>query len=478
MQHTIAQVRPPLVTRKPDGTVTHLVVTVPSMIGKEFKASRLEAQPSMVTLGDQVTMVWTLAAPISASAAQKIAGRLATSIGGKAMIGQAVPMPGSIVANRRVMMVSPPSGAPYHVVDGQLTRRAKPVPQPIDPSALTVRLGKADDGSLALWQPGKQVNGFKLVTGSAGSGKTFALKKLATGVHRYGVPVLVFDFHGDLDLDGVQNVLLSSGTDSRLGLNPMELNLADGKQAGLYDQRGALKEMIERAAPLGHNQRNALREAIEAVYTDKGILDNDPATWTRKPPSFSDLLAVIENDGLRAAASELFGHPIFSRSDQLSIEALLTKSHRLDLSKLSDGVRYISAESLLQRIFRALRAKGPIPITPKNDKERFRLFVVIDEAKILTLGGGNILNILFEEARKFGLGMILASQIADHFSDEVRANAATMLVLKPLDIAQAKRNAPNVGVTPELIMTLKGRGDGYYLDRALGGGVRRIMIES
>jgi hypothetical protein len=142
----------------------------------------------------------------------------------------------------------------------------------------------------------------------------------------------------------------------------------------------------------------------------------------------------------------------------------------LDLSKLPDGVRYIAAETLLRRVFRMLRMRGPIPVSPAGDKERFRLFVVVDEAKILSLGGGdrgrNVLNDLFTEARKFGLGMVLASQMAEHFSEDVRSNAATWLVLKPEVINEAKRNAPNVGVTPDQLMALNGRGDGYYRDRS------------
>lgn len=83
---------------------------------------------------------------------------------------------------------------------------------------------------------------------------------------------------------------------------------------------------------------------------------------------------------------------------------------------------------------------------------------------------------MITEARKFGLGMILASQMSEHFSEDVRANAATWLVLKPNDVQEAKKNAPNVGLDPEDLMRLQGRGDGYYRDRA-GGRARRIQVQ-
>lgn len=89
----------------------------------------------------------------------------------------------------------------------------------------------------------------------------------------------------------------------------------------------------------------------------------------------------------------------------------------------------------------------------------------------------NILNELITEARKFGLGMVLASQMSEHFSEEVRATAATWIVLKPMDIREAKKNAPNVAVDPEDLLQLAGRGGGYYRDRP-STRVRRIQVMS
>lgn len=130
-----------------------------------------------------------------------------------------------------------------------------------------------------------------------------------------------------------------------------------------------------------------------------------------------------------------------------------------------------------------LHLRGPIPVQTADDHQRFRLFVIIDEAKILSLGesdrdrADNILNELITEARKFGLGMVLASQMSDHFGEEVRANAATWLVLKPMDMKEAKRNAPNVSVDPQDLLQLAGRGDGYYRNRP-SSRARRIQVMS
>jgi hypothetical protein len=166
-------------------------------------------------------------------------------------------------------------------------------------------------------------------------------------------------------------------------------------------------------------------------------------------------------EGLNAVAGDLFGHPIFHRSQYISLSALLKGAVRLDLSALEDGEKMVVTETLLRRIFAALQAQGHIPVKPVDDTERFRLFIIIDEVQKLVAGGGaEILDILFREARKFGLGMILGTQSASNLTKDIRANASCWLALLHNEIEEARRTAPNIGVEPEDLMNLRGRGDG------------------
>lgn len=386
-----------------------------------------------------------------------------------------------------------------------------PPPEAKGPPVVSVEQGEANAGLLTVplgaehgnsrpvvWSPGRQSNGFLLVLGASGSGKTETLKVLGSSIHHFGVPVLTFDFHGDVKFPGTESILLSSGSASTKGLNPMEIDARSAEESGLYDQRASLRGLVQRAVPsLGHRQSAILREAFEEAYARAGILDNDPQTWTRPVPTFGVVQEILGEwsvddarrnqrasiEGCLAAVAQLFDHPIFQRTDHVSVDDFLSTSMRLDLSKLPDDIRFIATETLLRKLFRVLRLKGPIPVQPADDRQRFRLFVIIDEAKILSLGGGdrdrsdNVLNELITEARKFGLGMVLASQMSDHFSEEVRANAATWLVLKPMDMKEAKRNAPNVSVDPQDLLQLAGRGDGYYRDRP-SSRARRIQVTS
>lgn len=460
-----------------EGMVQHLAVHSPH--GR--RKAGIEP-PQIVIVADGTTLVWLLSYPVPIAQAMSLTKKLAQGVeGGRPVTGQGVPLPGTVIYKRTginltqriAVQMLPPSRTRYSLVNGQLSKPAITC-RTADPRLLTVPLGTDMAGQPVEWRPAEQANGHVVVLGGSGSGKTVTLRRLGAGVHAYGVPVLVLDFHGDVTLPGVRDVLLSSGTDSTRGLNPMEIDAVSSRESGLFDQRGELREMIMRACPaLGHRQRNALREAIERAYVNAGILDNDPASWGNPPPTFPGLLELIEDEGLKAGATELFGHPIFGRTDHIGVDELLSRSTRLDLSKLSDGVRFVTAESLLLRIFRVLRNRGPIPINPVDDSERFRLFVVIDEARILAMGGGaNILDTLATEARKFGLGMILATQSASHFPNDIRANAATWIVLKAQEIGDAKANAPNIGVEPKAIMDLRGKGDALYRSQATEGAWR------
>jgi energy-coupling factor transporter ATP-binding protein EcfA2 len=476
------------------GTLVHIAVRAPI----QARSADMAQPPSLAVAADKLTLIWRINDfPLKPAMAKRIAAQLAREIGGEAAAGQSFPLPGTIVfrhlgarlAQRIPVQMLSPLDRAYRVVAGALVAPPASRAHPIDPKAMAVPLGDDEDGAPAVWQPGVQSNGFMLILGASGSGKTETLKVIGSAIHKNGIPVLVLDFHGDVHLKGAPTTLLSSGAASTCGLNPLELDLESAQEAGLYDQRAALREMIVRAVPaLGHRQADILHEALGEAYKSAGIFDDDPASWRREPPGFADLFAGLRDmadggqrsaDGVIAGVRDLFGHPIFNRSKRLSIEALLKTSARLDLSKLPDGVRFIAAETLLRRIFRALRMRGPIPVAPADDRERFRLFVIVDEAKILALGGNrerNILNDLFTEARKFGLGMVLASQMAEHFSEDVRSNAAAWLVLKPQAMAEAKRNAPNVGATAESLMALKGRGDGYY--RVGNAAARRIQVRA
>lgn len=350
-----------------------------------------------------------------------------------------------------------------------------------------------------LWLPSFCSNPSLLVLGSSGAGKTEALNLIARIIIEHGIPLLVLDFHGDLIIEGIISVLMSDGRLSTVGVNPLELAVHNPDVAGLFEQRSALVGMLKRAIPsLSANQQHILNMAMKAAYHERGIRDDDPNTWRKEPPTFRWVLDVL-NDwkdgkgpsdyrdssivGCIQAIEALFEHPVFFRKEFLHGQQILRSCTRVDLSHVDDRVRYIVAETLLRKVFNQLQMMGPVPHKTYFEDECIRLFVLIDEAKILSMGKGSperadsILNKIATEGRKFGLGLILASQRVDHFGADVRSNMGSRLILKQNDFAEAKKIGVDIQENPRTLLALRGNGDGFFRTGRMPETVR-LQVES
>ncbi len=66
----------------------------------------------------------------------------------------------------------------------------------------------------------------------------------------------------------------------------------------------------------------------------------------------------------------------------MDIQELFKKSTILDLLKLPEDFLFLVADTILRKIYRNLKLREPIKFDAMG-KDRFRIFIAIDEAKIL-----------------------------------------------------------------------------------------------
>lgn len=304
------------------------------------------------------------------------------------------------------------------------------------------------------WQSHEQINGFLLVTGGSGSGKSELLKSLAAQLVPQ-VPVLLFDVHGDLNVEGLRELKLGAG----LGINPLH-------QPGKGDaQAREFVESLRLAVPsVGHVQGLLLSETVRAlVQGGKADLHElRKALEGKRSQKIADRSAIV---GLLASLDGLFGDPVFS-AKPLDPAALLRASHRLKLAELGRSAQILVIDTLLRWQFARLKAAGPV-----SKPGELRLFGVIDEASLVK--DSEILEAIFREGRKFGFGLALASQLAGDFGPAMRTNAGTLIALRAGSAREQATNARELGLPAADLAALVQPGAALLKDAA---GVRRLQL--
>jgi len=334
---------------------------------------------------------------------------------------------------------------------------------------------------LVHWQPEQAVNPFLLITGQSGSGKTNTLMLIASQASDF-VPVWMFDPHNSMKLLGFERVLFSSGSDSKLGVNPLAIYSDDFGRKGLHDHIQAVIDVVKRAARnLGLRQTSILQEAFESLYSriDSQHQNDQSDVHT---PTFEDVAKLLSQqindpdkkskkhmiEGCLATIRTIFGNPVFNRTENFDVKESIHKRIYFDVSALPDAERFILMESLLRHSFDLLSQQPPDPQNPKKVK----LMIIIDEARLLTMMGkekdrddsNRMINVIVNEGRKFGISLVLASQRFDHFSKDIHVNVGAKIIHKVIDFKEARAIARNINIDAEFLMRLKAPKEAVFYD--------------
>lgn len=307
--------------------------------------------------------------------------------------------------------------------------------------------------------PKKLANQHLLIVGKSGAGKSQTTSSVLFELSNQNIPFLILDFQGEY----VSSVLTNSNGESfadatnatildpsyGMDVNPLELSVDgnSGKRASymnnVYQVSGILKQIFG----LGDIQHPILKDAIKRAYLEKGFSITDRNTWNNEPPAFQEIWEVLEhmeqNEGanvrnLKYRIEPLFENHIFiSGEDSASLNEVLDQNAVIDLSSLPTPELMKSvARFVLQAVYNRMLAAGP--------SKEIKLYVVIDEAHKLSYD--QTLTDLIREARKYGVGFILASQSVRDFATVVFENMGTKIALQ-LEGEDAKFMADNFGAT-------------------------------
>lgn len=297
------------------------------------------------------------------------------------------------------------------------------------------------------WNTRLSQNPHLMIIGESGSGKTYATQCLVAELAQAGIPSVIFDYGQGFETETLdrhfrkftkpQEYLIG---EKGLAINPVEIFPRDVKGPNTVATR--LSDVFEAVYRLGDIQRKVLIDAILNLFENRNIRVSDPSSWDSPPPTLGDLQQELEqlasdkhysaykNAQTVAARLTTFFMLNSFQGDASPWEwsKLLNdpqrRVHVLQFRGLEGRTQRVVIELLLWHLFFYLKSEGQHPL---------RLYCVLDEAHHLSFRDGGPVDSLLREARKFGVGLIFASQQPGDFSPAAFANSASKLVFQTTD---------------------------------------------
>ncbi|MGB9447363.1 MAG: DUF87 domain-containing protein, partial [Candidatus Acidiferrum sp.] len=290
-------------------------------------------------------------------------------------------------------------------------------------------------------------NPHMMIVGESGSGKTYAAQCLIAELAQREIPSVIFDYGQGFELDTLDPVVRKyvGIREYRLGedgiaLNPLQIFPKDIKGPASVATR--LSDVFDAVYHLGHIQRKVLIEAILSTFEKRGISTEKASSWGNEAPTFAQLQQTLDEWaadkqyanaknvlGLAARLTTFFMLSSFGAADRpWSWEAIVTDTkhrvHILQFRGLEGKTQKVTLEVLLWHLFFYLKSHG---------QGQLRLYCILDEAHHLSFREGGPVDLLLREARKFGLGIIFASQQPEDFSEVAFSNTASKLIFQTAD---------------------------------------------
>lgn len=293
------------------------------------------------------------------------------------------------------------------------------------------------NGQPLVWHPGNTDEVFHTNTGiigTMGTGKTQFTQSLVTQLYRErinnvgdpNIGILIFDYKGDYN-ESKENFIKATNAKVlkpyHLPYNPLALTVPRVFKPLLpIHVANSFNDTLSRVYRLGPKQSSALLACIKNAYAAKGILPNDPKTWTLQAPTFQDVYSLYmnnddikKNDSLEAALSKLADFEVFE-ADSSKTQALfdiLNGVVVVDLSGYDPDIQNLIIAITLDLFYSQMQARGSSML--HNKHRQLTKMILVDEADNFLHEGFPSLKKILKEGREFGVGTVLSTQFLKHF---------------------------------------------------------------
>ncbi len=350
----------------------------------------------------------------------------------------------------------------------------------------------AETSEDVFWNPDPNTgaaNPHVLVLGESGFGKTYTICCLLGELAQQGVLSIVLDYGQGFSATSLPPEFVAAikpkeilASRDGIDINPLQLFPSD--MLGPVNVAQRVADTFGRVySKMGVQQHAVLRQAVLDVMEDEGIVPGDAESWTRALPVFGSLRQKVHSyasdpssaqsriaASVASHVSTMFVYNTFrSNGHRLSWPEMMQSQSRvfvIQLKGLEYSLERAVTEFLLWNLTGYIESLGPSPL---------RCFVVLDEAHKLSFDRGSPTEKLLREGRKFGLGLIIASQQPEDFSPVAFANTGTKIVFQVGDDSsvisrQLHRKVRNAHSFTDIyqVITKLPRGSAYLASQNVG----------
>jgi DNA polymerase III delta prime subunit len=283
------------------------------------------------------------------------------------------------------------------------------------------------------WLPSTKGHPHLLMVGLSGMGKTTCLINICRQIKEQGAQFIVFSYHQDIDdriealFGGVRFVDYNG-----LGFNPLCRPAQDSKRTFL-DVAGELRDIFLAIYPeLGDIQGEGLRQALKESYLELGWNVQMFDQMEFPDPPFGRFVEILRSKPkkdrgsmtLLARLQELEDYGFFRSSEDHgslweSNQPIVIRIH----STQNENVQRAFASLLFYGLYKEMFYRKP--------QDRLTHFIIFDEAH--RAARLKLIPTMAQECRKYGIGLVLASQQTRDFDVRLFSLIANYLVLRLTD---------------------------------------------